>query len=119
IVYLMTGLLRRRQQSIMQKQLLDKFSSAQDFAEFVQSPAGQKYVMGFTDTLTTPRNSVFSSMRTGIVLMFLGVGFLFASDGYGPLFAFGWISLLLGAGFLVSAIVAYFLMKKAGWKEQA
>ena len=54
-VYLVTGVIRRRQQSVMQKHLLDKFASAQDLAEFIQSPAGQKYVLGFTDAVTSPR----------------------------------------------------------------
>ena len=117
-VYLIVGLVRRRQQSIMQKHLLDKFASAQDFAEFLQSPAGQKYVMGFTDVVTSPRNSILTSIRTGCVLMFLGMGFLAGSSGGWIAFRIGWVSFLVGIGFLVSAAISYFLAKKAGWKEQ-
>jgi hypothetical protein len=119
IIYLTVGLVRRRQQSIMQKHLLDKFASAQDFAEFIQTPAGQKYVMGFTDTVTSPRNSILSSIRIGFVLMFLGVGSLVASDGIPGIFlTIGWLGLSLGIGFLVSAGVSHFVAKKAGWKVQ-
>jgi hypothetical protein len=117
IIYLTAGLIRRRQQSIMQKHLLDKFATAQDFAEFIQSPAGQKYVTSFTDTVTSPRNSILSSIRTGCVLMFLGIGCLAGAGGWFT-FRIGWVSFLVGIGFLVSSGVSYFLIKKAGWKEQ-
>src|SRR5580704_9479629 len=81
MVYLAAASIRRRQQSVMQKHLLERFASAQDFAQFIQSPAGQKYVAGFTDAVTSPRNSILSSIRTGCVLMFMGMGFLVG--GYG------------------------------------
>jgi hypothetical protein len=118
IVYLVAALIRRRQQSVMQKHLLDKFATAQDFAEFMQSPAGQKYVTGFTDTVTSPRNSILSSIRTGCVLMFLGMGCLAGANGGWLTFRIGWVSFLVGIGFLVSSGVSYLLIKKAGWKEQ-
>ena len=87
----------------MQKHLLDKFASAQDFAEFIQSPAGQKYVMGFTDTVTSPRNSILGSIRTGFVLMFLGMGCLAGAMADGSPFALGGSHSSVGIGFLVSA----------------
>ena len=117
IVYLVATLVRRRQQSMMQKHLLDKFASAQDFAGFIQSPAGQKYVMGFADVVTSPRNSILSSVRTGFVLMFMGMGFLAGGSGGWIAFRIGWVSFLVGIGFLISSVVSYFLVKKVGWKE--
>jgi hypothetical protein len=119
IIYLAASLIRRRQQSMMQKHLLDRFASAQDFAQFIQSPAGQKYVTGFTDVVTTPRNSILSSVRTGFVLMFLGMGCLAGANGGGWItFRIGWVSFTVGLGFLVSAAVSYFLVKKLGLKEE-
>jgi hypothetical protein len=119
VAYLGTSIARRKQKNDMQKALLEKFSSAHDFAEFMQSPAGQKYVMSFTDAVTSPRNSILNSIRAGFVLMFLGGGFLVASDGIpGAFLTIGWVTLALGIGFLISAGVAYFLTKRAGWKEQ-
>src|SRR5437870_4046651 len=73
-IYMAASAQRRRQQNEMQKHLLEKFSSAKDFAEFMQSPAGQKYVMSFTDAVTSPRNYILTSMRSGIVLIGLGAG---------------------------------------------
>jgi len=114
VVYLTTSVIRRRQQNQMQKALLEKFSSAQDFAHFMQSPAGQKYLMSFTDAVTTPRSSILSSIRLGFVLACLGMGSLVAARNY-PLFCLGWLSFFVGVGFLISAGVSYFLSKKSGW----
>ncbi|HEY7406442.1 MAG TPA: hypothetical protein VIB39_23140 [Candidatus Angelobacter sp.] len=122
VIYLAFGLIRRRQQSAMQKHMLERFSSAQDFAQFIQSPAGQKYVTGFTDVVTSPRNSILSSIRTGCVLAFGGVGCIAGSNSMSPSFhagwIVGWIAFLSGIGFLVSAVISYFLAKKLGLKEE-
>lgn|SRR5215472_462520 len=120
IIYMTFGLVRRRQQSAMQRHLLERFSSAQDFAQFIQSPAGQKYVTGFTDVVTSPRNSILSSVRTGCVLAFGGIGCIAGSSpwGYHIFWAVGWVALTAGIGFLVSAVISYFLAKKLGLKEE-
>src|SRR6476620_11567653 len=76
VAYLGASIARRKQKNDMQKALLEKFSSAHDFAEFMQSPAGQKYVMGFADAVTSPRDSILNSIKTGFVLMFAGMGCL-------------------------------------------
>ena len=117
IIYLAAGLVRRRQQSIMQKHLLEKFASAQDFAEFIQSPAGQKYVMGFTDDGHQPAQLHSRSIRIGFVLMFLGMGCLAGATGGWITFRIGWVSFLVGLGFWFAA-VSYFLKRKSEWKKQ-
>ena len=58
-----------------------KFASAKDFADFVQSPAGQKYVMSFADAATSSKSAILNSVRTGVVLLFTGMGFAFANFG--------------------------------------
>ena len=106
---------------MMQRHLLDRFSSAQDFAQFMQSPAGQKYVTGFTDVVTSPRNSILSSVRTGCVLAFAGIGCIAGSNPWPEFHAFwavGWVAFTAGIGFLVSAAISYFLAKKLGLKEE-
>jgi hypothetical protein len=114
-IYVVAAAIRRRQQNEMQKHMLEKFSSAQDFAAFVQSPAGQKYVMSFTDAVTSPRNSILNTIRTGIVLIALGAGA--ATGSLGPqanyfLHTAANILIFVGLGFLVSALISYFLAKK-------
>lgn len=118
IIYLGASTFRRKQQNTMQKHVLDKFSSAQDFAEFVQSPAGQKYVMSFSEAVTSPRNSILSSVKIGIVLIFLGAGFysVTRNSSVAVMFgeSFGAVLTCLGFGFLISAAVSYWLAKKIG-----
>jgi len=119
-IYLVASFLRRKQQDAMQKHLLEKFASAQDFAAFVQSPAGQKYVMNLSNAVASPRNSILSSVQIGVVLLFLGPALIVSSDRYGfwILYTLGMISVCLGLGFLVSAAASYFLVKKVGLEEK-
>lgn len=112
-LYIVTIFVRRKHQSTMQKALLEKFASAHDFAEFMQSPAGQKYVMSFTDAVTSPRNAILKSVQVGIVLIFVGAGFLSAGGPYVLLTeGFGNVFVCVGFGFLISALVSYFLSRK-------
>jgi hypothetical protein len=115
-LYIVTVAVRRKHQSTMQKALLEKFSSAHDFAEFMQSPAGQKYVMSFADAVTSPRNAILKSVQIGIVLVFMGGGFMSANRPGAPYNllteGLGDILFSLGFGFLISALVSYFISKK-------
>ncbi len=113
IAFLTVGIFRRRQQQAMQKALLDKFSSAQDFAEFMQSPAGQKYLMSFTDAVTSPGSAILNSIRTGCGAALVGMGFLVANGGPQTIgFRLGWVLFLGGIGFLIAAVISFFLAKK-------
>ena len=117
--YLVFTIFRRKQKNDMQKHMLEKFSSAQDFAEFVQSPAGQKYVTSFTDAVTSPMESIFSSVKIGFVLMCAGIGFLVGGASmYSLTFRIGWVSFLSGIGFLCAAAVSYLLARRIGWREK-
>jgi predicted phage tail protein len=112
--YLALSMLRRKQKNDMQRALLEKFSSAHDFAEFMQSPAGQKYVLSLTDEVTNPLSSVLNAVKIGIVMFFSGPGLVAAAQRYDLwfLYALGLFLMLGGIGFLVSAVISYFLLKK-------
>ena len=118
VFYLLFGAIRRKQQNTMQKHLLDKFASTHDFTEFVQSPAGQKYVSGFTDSATKPYASILNSLRAGIVLIFFGLAFFMiratpeAHEGPYVLRGIGTLLAMLGIGFVVSAAASYVIAKK-------
>jgi hypothetical protein len=114
--YLGASIVRRKQKNEMQKALLEKFSSAHDFAEFMQSPAGQKYVISFADAVTNPRETILNSIRIGFVLMFAGVGCASGIAGW-IAWRIGMVLCLGGIGFLCSAGVAYFLTRKTDWKN--
>ena len=114
VLYVIATTLRRKQRNAMQQHVLDKFASAKDFADFVQSPAGQKYVMSFADTATSSQSAILNSVRTGVVLLSMGLGFQFANLGstsFLPL-RIGIVVAMLGIGFLISAAISFWLARK-------
>lgn len=114
VLYIVGTSLRRKQRNAMQQHVLDKFASAKDFADFVESPAGQKYVMSFADTATSSQSAILNSVRTGVVLLSMGLGFQFANLGstsFLPL-RIGIVLAMLGIGFLVSAAISFWLARK-------
>lgn len=108
-LYIVASALHRRQRNQMQQHMLDKFASAKDFADFAQSPAGQKYVMGFADTAASAKASILNSVRLGIVLIFVGFGL--QAMGFGAM-RIGLLVVTIGIGFLVSAAISYVLSRK-------
>jgi hypothetical protein len=114
VLYIIATAMRRKQQNEMQRHMLDKFASAKDFADFVQSPAGQQYVMSFSEAATSPRNAILSSVRTGVVLVFGGAGIAATISGMNNpyIWGIGIVLTCLGFGFLVSAGISYWLAKK-------
>lgn len=96
-----------------QKQVLDKFTSGREFAEFLESPASKR----FLDELGSrgPKEQILSSMRTGIVLAALGFGLLALSLAKRGFLIPGVLALALGAGFLIATAVSYRLSKQ--WEQ--
>ena len=121
--YLAAAAFRRKQKNDMQRHMLEKFASAQDFAEFVQSPAGQKYVMSFSEAVTDSRNTILNALRTGIILVFLGAGLTGANPGVGTytkswLDVAGNVLILAGSGFLIAAFVSHVVARKMSKGEK-
>jgi hypothetical protein len=119
VAYLGVSIVRRKQKDDMQKALLEKFSSAHDFAEFMQSPAGQRYVLNFTDAVTSPLSSIVNAVKIGVVMFFSGPALVASAQRYNLwfLYTIGLFLTLGGVGFLVSAVVSYFLLKKIKFAE--
>ena len=115
VLYIIATALRRRQRNQMQQHVLDKFASAKDFADFVQSPAGQKYVESFADTTTSSQGAILNSVRVGVVLLFIGIGFALTNLGHEHNFLplrIGTLFVAVGLGFLISAAISFWLVKK-------
>jgi hypothetical protein len=96
-----------------QKQVLDKFASGPEFAEFLGSAASQR----FLDELGSrgPKEQILSSMRTGVVLAVLGIGLLGLSLARRGFLVPGVLALALGAGFLIATAISYRLSKQ--WEQ--
>lgn len=114
VLYLIATTIRRKQRNAIQQHVLDKFASAKDFADFVQSPAGQKYVMSFADTATSSQSAILNSVRIGVVLLFAGLGLQFTNFGSASLMPLriGIVLGCVGIGFLVSAAISFWLARK-------
>jgi hypothetical protein len=104
----------RQQQAQLQttaefhKQLLDKFASGRDFAEFLEAKGSQR----FLDALWSQGPpSHEKTLRNGILVAMLGLAFLGLSWMRKDFVIPGILLLALGAGFLVSFAISYRLSK--------
>src|SRR5947208_11973018 len=118
IVWLGTNAKNRRTQAQteVQTKLIERFGTSKEFIEFLQSPAGQRFVSGVeVTTALYARDRIIRGFGTGIIISLLGVGFL-AIWLFGPHgFIYpGFILLGLGLGFFLSAIVSLKLSKSYG-----
>src|SRR5215210_5365894 len=79
IVWLGTNSKNRRAQAQadVQSKLIERFGSAKEFIEFLQSPAGRQFVTGVEVTSNLyARDRIISGFGKGVVLSLLGLGFL-------------------------------------------
>ncbi len=102
---------RAQMQTEVQTKLIEKFGTASEFVAFLQSPAGRQFLAGTPQAVA--RYRAFGGIRAGIMLAFLGVGFLLLAIFADRDFLIpGMILLFLGAGFFLSSGVAMRLSRK-------
>jgi hypothetical protein len=90
------------------KQLLDKFASGRDFAEFLESKGSQRFL---EDLWSQGGLSKEKSLRNGILVAMLGLAFLGLSWMKRDFLIPGVLLLALGAGFLIFFAISYRLSK--------
>lgn len=119
IVWLGTNAKNRRTQAQVEVQtkLIDRFGTAKEFIDFLQSPAGRQFVTGVEVTSNLyARDRIVSGFGKGIVLSLLGMGFLaiwIFDDNRGFIYP-GFILLGLGVGFFLSTLLTIKLSKSYG-----
>jgi len=118
VVWVILEWRRVRHKSQLQKKIVDKFSTAQELNDFLQSKEGNKFLNFLRLNGRAPRERILSSLSKGVILSFLGIaiiviGSLFAGE-MRYFIAFGIVLIALGAGFLVSTKISYKLSKKWG-----
>jgi hypothetical protein len=98
---------------------------------YMQTPAGRRFleaapipVEAAPRTLGAPLGRILFSIQAGVVLAFGGFGLLYVSgqviDEVAPgVFALGVLAIAFGAGFVVSAGIAYLLSQRLGLLEPA
>lgn len=95
-----------------QKQILDKFSSGKEFAEFLGSDGSQRFLEMLSSYSFSSRERVFHGMRGGITLTVLGLGFLLLTALRRGFVVPGVIFLAIGVGLLISVAASYHFSKK-------
>jgi hypothetical protein len=82
LVLLIVWLLVRKSQASTQaraelyRQVLDKFSSGREFAEFVESSGSERILEGLWSERMNAKEQILRRLGTGIVLTVLGLGLL-------------------------------------------
>ena len=109
---------RTQARAEVQKQLINKFDSGRELAEFLGSEGSKFLLEELGKDRQGPRQRVLSTMAVGVVLSILGLGFLALLWKEPNLVIPGGILLSLGIGFLIAAGVAYRLSKQWGMHNQ-
>lgn len=118
IVYFVSRAKARRAevQAEVQTRLIDRFGTAPELIDFLQSPAGRQFVSGVQSAPgVLARERILTGFSRSIVLTTLGLAFLGLAILYGdydnPLPFFAAIFLALGIGYLLATWVSWRLSK--------
>jgi hypothetical protein len=113
-------------QSEVHSKLIDKFSSSQELAAYMETEAGKRFLeaapipVSFEQEKRIPNAiaRVLTPLQIGIVLVLLGLGcYLLRSastDTNIPMLVFGTLALMPGLGFIISAGVTWVLAGRLG-----
>jgi hypothetical protein len=115
-----------RVQAEVHTKLLDRFASTEDLLGYIQTPAGRRFLESAPipldqgpRALGAPLGRILWSVQAGLVLAAGGIGLLIVGrqaviEVAAPLQSMGVLGLALGAGFIVSAGVAFALSRRLG-----
>jgi hypothetical protein len=118
-------------QSEVHSRLIDKFSSNQELAAYMQTEAGRRFLeaapipMGAETGHRMPNAvaRVLTPVQVGVVMVLLGIGLLLlrnaGPDTSVPMLVLGTVILMPGIGFILSAGIAWVLAGRLGLMPQA
>jgi hypothetical protein len=113
-------------QSDVHGKLIDKFTSNQELASYMETEAGRKFLeaapipVGIEQDRRMPSAvaRILTPLQAGIVMVLLGIGLLSlrhaGPDMDTPMLVFGTVVLMPGIGFIISAGVSWLLAAKLG-----
>ncbi len=113
-------------QSEVHGKLIDKFTSNQELAAYMETDAGRKFLeaapipVAFEQGRRMPSAvaRVLTPLQAGIVMVLLGIGLLSlrhaGPDMDTPMLVFGTVVLMPGIGFIISAGVSWLLASRLG-----
>jgi hypothetical protein len=113
-------------QSDVHARLIDKFSTSQELAAYMETEAGKRFLEGAPIQLGAEAGSrmpnavarILTPLQIGVVMALLGAGLLAlrhaGPDTYEPMLVLGMIVLMPGIGFILSAAVTWVLARRLG-----
>lgn len=107
---------KMRAQAEFHRQLLEKFGSGREFADFLESKGSQRFLEELWSQRTGPHR-VLDTMRSGIIMSSLGLGMLVLSWWTRGFRVLGILALALGIGFLISSAISHRLSKEKAQAE--
>ena len=120
-----------QQQSEIHTRLIDRFATNQELLEYMNTESGRRFLEAAPIPIEPDRpqrlpgglGRVMATLQLGIVLAMLGLGLLILShtlpDFQSPLLILGMITLMPGAGFIISAILTWRLSARLGLTPHA
>ncbi len=117
IVLIVFVIARRRQAELraraeFQKQILDKFSSGKEFAEFLGTEGSQRFLQSLSGHPWGWPDHALRGMRGGITLAIVGLGFLLLTALRRGFVVPGVLFLAIGAGLLLSVAASHHFSRK-------
>jgi hypothetical protein len=105
-------------QAEVQTRLIDKFSNAPEFVDFLNSDTGKQFLTGIDKMpQLMARDRIVGGVSRGVILMLLGAAFIaiWIADDWNRGFMYpGFILMGLGIGFFISTLVSLKLSQKFG-----
>ena len=68
--------LKMRHKSQLQNKILEKFTTVQEFNDFIQSKEGNKFLNFLSFNSSTPRQKILSSLSKGVIIFFVGISLI-------------------------------------------
>ena len=101
----------------VQTRLIDKFSDAPQFVEFLNSPTGKQFLTG-VDKIPQlmARDRIVGGVSRGVVVLLLGLAFIgiwIADSNIGFMYP-GFILTGLGIGFFISTLISLKMSQRFG-----
>ena len=104
---------KARLRTDVQKDLIAKFSSGQELAEFLRTDGGKLFLSDPVGSSVASRQRVIRLVSGGVVLLALGLAFLVAQTDNEAAAFFGGI----GAGLILAGLVIHVLARKMGLND--
>jgi len=116
LIVLLSSAHRQTEQNSVRRALIEKFGSAHDLGEFLQSEGGRRFLADLSADSSVAGGAVVGSMQRGIVLVLVGIGCIGAGSmtDTRSMMGIGIVVLFAGIGFLVSSVVTHWLSKRSG-----